>query len=43
MRDTGTKDHATLAEEFINKDAEKVDWHDGALWWIRQKRDKRPR
>ena len=39
MRDTGTKDHATLAEEFINKDAEKVNWHDGALWWIRQKRD----
>lgn len=39
MSDKNTKDHATLAEEFINKDAEKVDWHDGALWWIRQKRD----
>ncbi|HXI00088.1 MAG TPA: lactate utilization protein B [Sphingobacteriaceae bacterium] len=39
MRDNDTRDHATLAEEFINKDAEKVDWHDGALWWIRQKRD----
>jgi L-lactate dehydrogenase complex protein LldF len=33
-----TKDHATLAEEFI-RDEERVDWHDGALWWIRQKRD----
>ncbi|MBN8824484.1 MULTISPECIES: lactate utilization protein B [unclassified Spirosoma] len=32
------KDHAALAEEFI-KDEERVDWHDGALWWIRQKRD----
>lgn len=32
-------DHATLAEEF-NKDEERVDWHDGALWWIRQKRDR---
>lgn len=34
-----TADHATLAEEF-NKDEERVDWHDGALWWIRQKRDR---
>ncbi len=34
----GTKDHAALAEEFI-KDEERVNWHDGALWWIRQKRD----
>lgn len=34
----GRKDHAALAEEFI-KDEERVDWHDGALWWIRQKRD----
>lgn len=33
------KDHATLAEEF-NKDEERVNWHDGALWWIRQKRDR---
>ncbi len=38
MRDTGTKKHAALAEEFI-QDKEKADWHDGALWWIRQKRD----
>lgn len=34
----GLKDHAALAEDFI-KDEERVDWHDGALWWIRQKRD----
>src|SRR5690606_21690631 len=33
------KDHATLASEF-NRDDEHVTWHDGALWWIRQKRDK---
>ena len=33
------KDHATLAEEF-NKDEDRVNWHDGALWWIRQKRDR---
>src|SRR6478736_9649301 len=33
------KDHATLAEEFI-KDEERVDWHDGALWYIREKRDR---
>ena len=33
-----TKDHAALAEDFI-KDEEHVDWHDGALWYIREKRD----
>jgi L-lactate dehydrogenase complex protein LldF len=38
MKQTGTKDHAALAEDFI-KDEERVDWHDGALWYIRQKRD----
>lgn len=32
------KDHAALAEEFI-KDDEHVNWHDGALWYIREKRD----
>ncbi|MEJ7914410.1 MAG: lactate utilization protein B [Chitinophagaceae bacterium] len=32
------KDHAALAHEFI-KDEEHVDWHDGALWYIREKRD----
>ena len=35
----GTQDHATLAEVF-NRDEDRVDWHDGALWWIRQKRDR---
>lgn len=32
------EDHAALAEAFI-KDEERVDWHDGALWYIREKRD----
>lgn len=36
--ETQTKDHAALAEAFI-EDEERVNWHDGALWWIRQKRD----
>ncbi|GAB3932283.1 lactate utilization protein B [Larkinella terrae] len=36
--ETKTKDHAALAEAFI-RDEEHVNWHDGALWWIRQKRD----
>ena len=35
----GGKDHPTLAGEF-NRDETRVNWHDGALWWIRQKRDK---
>ena len=39
MMERATKDHAALAEVFI-KDEERVDWHDGSLWWIRQKRDK---
>ena len=38
MSQTKTKDHAALAEAFI-KDEERVDWHDGALWYIREKRD----
>src|SRR3954463_12489786 len=38
MRQNESKEHAALAEEFI-KDEERVDWHDGALWYIRQKRD----
>jgi L-lactate dehydrogenase complex protein LldF len=38
MKQTVTKDHAALAEAFI-KDEERVDWHDGALWYIREKRD----
>jgi L-lactate dehydrogenase complex protein LldF len=38
MKQAGTKDHAALAEAFI-KDDEHVNWHDGALWYIREKRD----
>jgi L-lactate dehydrogenase complex protein LldF len=38
MSETKTKDHASLAGAFI-KDEERVDWHDGALWYIREKRD----
>lgn len=38
MKQTKTKDHAALAEDFI-KDEERVNWHDGALWYIREKRD----
>ncbi len=34
-----TQDHAALAEAFI-QDEEHVDWHDGALWFIREKRDR---
>jgi L-lactate dehydrogenase complex protein LldF len=38
MKPGETKDHAALAEDFI-KDEERVNWHDGALWYIREKRD----
>src|SRR5438046_10499976 len=38
MSQNKTKDHAALAGAFI-KDEERVDWHDGALWFIREKRD----
>ncbi|MEP6726309.1 MAG: lactate utilization protein B [Bacteroidota bacterium] len=38
MKHPKTPDHAVLAEAFI-KDEERVDWHDGALWYIREKRD----
>ena len=38
MIHTKTEDHASLAGAFI-KDEERVDWHDGALWYIREKRD----
>jgi L-lactate dehydrogenase complex protein LldF len=38
MKQDETKDHAALAEIFI-KDEERVNWHDGALWYIREKRD----
>lgn len=39
MKQSETKDHAALAEAFINRDEEHVNWHDGALWYIREKRD----
>jgi L-lactate dehydrogenase complex protein LldF len=38
MKHEETKDHAALAEQFI-QDEERVNWHDGALWYIREKRD----
>jgi L-lactate dehydrogenase complex protein LldF len=39
MKQTGSKKHSELAEIFI-RDEERVDWHDGALWFIREKRDR---
>src|SRR5215207_8825957 len=38
MKTALNKDHAGLAEAFI-KDEDRVDWHDGALWYIREKRE----
>jgi L-lactate dehydrogenase complex protein LldF len=38
MKQDESRDHAALAEIFI-KDEERVNWHDGALWYIREKRD----
>ena len=38
MKPAENKDHAALAEAFI-QDEERVNWHDGALWYIREKRD----
>lgn len=32
-------DHADLAERFV-ANAERTGWHDGALWFVRQKRDR---
>jgi L-lactate dehydrogenase complex protein LldF len=34
----GPVDHAAAAERFI-ADEERTDWHDGALWYVRQRRD----
>lgn len=34
----GPVDHAGAAERFI-ADEERTDWHDGALWYVRQRRD----
>ena len=38
MSHTDKRDHAARAEAFI-QDEEHVDWHDSALWYIREKRD----
>ncbi|MBC7826616.1 MAG: lactate utilization protein [Chitinophagaceae bacterium] len=38
MKQSHNKNHAALAEDFI-KDDDHVNWHDGALWYIREKRD----
>lgn len=35
----GTVDHAAAAARF-NADAERTGWHDGALWFVREKRDR---
>ena len=35
-------DHAAAAARF-NQDAERTEWHDGALWAVRQKRDRASR
>ncbi|MEQ1690279.1 MAG: lactate utilization protein B [Gemmatimonas sp.] len=32
-------DHATAASQFI-ADEPRTDWHDAALWWVREKRDR---
>ena len=34
----GAVDHAAAAARF-NADEARTDWHDGALWWVRAKRD----
>jgi L-lactate dehydrogenase complex protein LldF len=39
QRDARPIDHAASAESF-NEDAERVDWHDRALWSVREKRDR---
>ena len=37
--DTGLVDHPAAAAAF-NRDEARVDWHDAALWFIREKRDR---
>jgi L-lactate dehydrogenase complex protein LldF len=34
----GPVNHADAAERFIADEA-RTDWHDGALWYVRQRRD----
>jgi L-lactate dehydrogenase complex protein LldF len=38
-RHDGAVDHAKAAAEFLADEA-RADWHDGALWWVREKRDR---
>ncbi|HKG90618.1 MAG TPA: lactate utilization protein B [Gemmatimonadaceae bacterium] len=38
-RPDGAVDHARAAARFLADEA-RTDWHDGALWWIREKRDR---
>src|SRR4051812_29711401 len=38
-RSDGAVDHAKAAAEFLADEA-RADWHDGALWWVREKRDR---
>lgn len=39
MSSTPTADHPTLANAFA-RDEDRAHWHDGALWFVRQKRDR---
>ena len=38
-RSDGAVDHAAAAARFIADEA-RTDWHDGALWFVREKRDR---
>jgi L-lactate dehydrogenase complex protein LldF len=39
MSGSGVFEHAELANRFVS-DLERARWHDGALWYVRQKRDR---
>jgi L-lactate dehydrogenase complex protein LldF len=39
MSSTGAFEHSKLANEFV-ADQSRAHWHDGALWYVRQKRDR---
>lgn len=39
LHDPSPVNHAKAAKQF-NEDEARTDWHDGALWWVREKRDK---
>ncbi|MCR9294735.1 MAG: lactate utilization protein [bacterium] len=42
MASTSAADHANLADQFV-ANGERAHWHDGALWFVRQKRDRMAR